>query len=339
MAAVIKKLIVMVLTNPKFRKAVFGIILGVIVIAIMPFLALYGIFSGEIKIDTNRLTEMVVENMTEEERKEMQHINDTMYGIENQMLAKGYSQEQVQQAQLLYMTTLDEESKKEHFIETLVGCFQTEQTDAELIQNVNRTFGLSINKDDFTQIMDGIRSVAIDTSDYYDKSMKNNLDLVKYAKHAKEAGWGYVWGTYGQILTDARLESLINQYPKDVGKYEDFIRKHWLGKRATDCGGLIKGYAWLNVETNQIEYGTNGMPVLRADGIYAEATEKGPINTIPEIPGLAVWKKGHIGVYIGNGKVIEAMSTKKGVVETNLSEGPWTHWLKVPHITYIETEE
>ncbi len=339
MAVIIKKVVVMILTDRRVQKFIGGVILGIIAIIIMPILALYGIFSGEVKIDTGRLVEMVQENLTEEEREEIQHINDVMYGIEGQMLASGFSNEQVQEAQLLYMLALDEASKEEGFIQRLVGCFEMEQRDEELIRNVNQTFGITLDEGGFRQIMDGVRSVTIDTSDYYDKNTKNNLDLVKYAKHAKDAGWGYVWGTYGHVLNNNRLQSLISQYPKDVGDYETFIRQHWLGKRTTDCGGLIKGYAWLNVETNQIEYGTNGMPVLRADGIYAEATEKGPINTIPEIPGLAVWKKGHIGVYIGNGKVIEAMSTKKGVVETNLSEGPWTHWLKVPHITYIETEE
>lgn len=37
--------------------------------------------------------------------------------------------------------------------------------------------------------------------------------------------------------------------------------------------------------------------------MYYAATEKGNISTIPEIPGLAVWHEGYIGVYIGNGAV------------------------------------
>ena len=49
------------------------------------------------------------------------------------------------------------------------------------------------------------------------------------------------------------------------------------------------------------------MPDIGADTMYANATEKGTIDTIPEIPGLAVWHEGHIGIYIGGGKVIEAM--------------------------------
>ena len=36
--------------------------------------------------------------------------------------------------------------------------------------------------------------------------------------------------------------------------------------------------------------------------MFANATVKGTIDTIPEIPGLAVWHEGHIGIYIGNGE-------------------------------------
>ena len=61
---------------------------------------------------------------------------------------------------------------------------------------------------------------------------------------------------------------------------------------------------------------------------------QGTIDTIPEVPGLAVWKSGHIGVYIGGGQVIEAMGTKYGVVKTQLQGRGWTHWLEIPYINY-----
>ena len=73
--------------------------------------------------------------------------------------------------------------------------------------------------------------------------------------------------------------------------------------------------------------------------MYYAAPEKGSIETIPEIPGLAVWHEGHIGIYIGNGEVIEAMGTRYGVVKTVLANGSWTDWLKIPGITYIEVPE
>ena len=81
------------------------------------------------------------------------------------------------------------------------------------------------------------------------------------------------------------------------------------------------------------------MPDIGADAMYANAIEKGTIDTIPEIPGLAVWHEGHIGIYVGNGEVIEAMGTRYGVVRTRLSERHWTHWLKIPYINYIEETE
>ena len=71
-----------------------------------------------------------------------------------------------------------------------------------------------------------------------------------------------------------------------------------------------------------------------ADGMYYNAGRKGSIETMPDTPGLAVWKSGHIGVYIGSGEVIEAMDTRYGVVKTKLQGRGWSHWLEVPGIKY-----
>ena len=83
-----------------------------------------------------------------------------------------------------------------------------------------------------------------------------------------------------------------------------------------------------------IDYGTHGMPDIGANEMFYNATRRGGIETMPDTPGLAVWKVGHIGVYIGNGEVVEAMGTKYGVVKTQLEGRGWTHWLEVPGIEY-----
>ena len=157
---------------------------------------------------------------------------------------------------------------------------------------------------------------------------------LEYAVQAWESGWGYVWGTFGNVLTESLLEYKVEQYPDGVGDHEAFIRTHWLGGRATDCVGLIKGYGWLDSDTLTIKYGTNGMPDIGANSMYHNATVTGPIDTMPDTPGLAVWMEGHIGVYIGNGEVIEASSTRRGVVKTQLAGRGWTAWLEVPYISY-----
>lgn len=337
--AAIKKLAVVLASDPKVLKKIGGIILGVIIIIIMPIGVVLGICSGEIQIDVNRFQEILAENMTEEQREQLELIDNTMESITNEMTVAGFEEIRIQEAEVLYLLTLTEYSSEPDFVSRLVGCFSPEQTDEQLIQNVNQTFGTDTSVEDFRAIMDGVRRAYIDTSDYYDVTTKNNLDLVKFVLHAEESGWGYVWGTYGNVLRNPSLESLAEQYPEEVGERMEYIQEHWLGGRTADCGGLIKGYVWLDAVSGEIRYATNGMPALRADEIYEVATEKGTIDAIPEIPGLAVWKQGHIGVYIGNGEVIEAMSTERGVVRTNLIDGTWTHWLKVPNITYIEMEE
>lgn len=163
--------------------------------------------------------------------------------------------------------------------------------------------------------------------------MLTNKGLVDYAKQALNEKWGYVWGTFGQILTPQLFAQKLAQYPDGVGKYKDFISKNWLNKRATDCVGLIKAYCWC--KDGKITY--NASQDKSANGMYATAKDKGPIANMPDIPGLCVWKDGHIGVYIGNGEVIEAHGTTSGVIKTPLrgkGATAWTHWLKCPYITY-----
>lgn len=180
----------------------------------------------------------------------------------------------------------------------------------------------------------GNAPMELEASMFTDPATKNSADLAIYAANAWNSGWGYVWGTFGQVLTPELLQYKISQYPEGVGDEADFIRSHWLNRRTTDCVGLIKGYGWLNTVTMEIQYGSNGMPDVGADGMYYNAGHKGSIETMPNTPGLAVWKSGHIGVYIGNGEVIEAMDTRYGVVKTKLQGRGWTHWLEVPGIKY-----
>ncbi len=181
-------------------------------------------------------------------------------------------------------------------------------------------------------------SPILDTSAFVDGTTKNNMDLAIYALRAWEDGWGYVLGTYGQVLTESLLQSKAAQLPVGVGDKIDYIRETWLGNRTADCVGLIKSYGWYDPDSGAITYGTNGMADYSADSMYNAATVKGSISTMPEVVGLAVWTSGHIGIYVGNGKVVEAMGTSYGVVQTNLADKNWTAWLQVPGITYLETE-
>lgn len=130
----------------------------------------------------------------------------------------------------------------------------------------------------------------------YDDKKKNNLGLVQWAIQAHENGWGYVYGTYGNVLTENLLQDRAAVFGGEVTDYMDFIRQNWLGKRTADCVGLIKGYGWYDAETGEIKVGSNGMMDVGANVMFSNATVKGTIDTIPEVHGLAVWVDGHIGI-------------------------------------------
>ena len=335
-AVIVKKAVVVVATDKKLRKIVLGIILGALIIIMLPIAVVMGLANQEIEIDVDRAQELIVENMSYEDREVLQSIEITMNAIDDAMTDAGHSPSRVTEAQVLYILALSEQSTTDNFVERLVNCFSLDQSDENLISRVNSTFGTNIVAQDFSNVMLGIRGTYIDTTDYVDPSRKNNIDLAKWAENAADKQWGYVFGTYGTVLSEEMLRTKMSQYPGDVAVYEEFIRENWLGRRTADCVGLIKGYGWFNTASQEIEIGANGMPDIGSDGMYANATEKGPINTIPEIPGLAVWHAGHIGIYIGDGKVVEAMTTTVGVVVTDVFSRSWTHWLKIPYIDYIE---
>lgn len=64
--------------------------------------------------------------------------------------------------------------------------------------------------------------------------------------------------------------------------------------------------------------------------------KKGKIATLPEVPGVLVFKTGHVGVYIGGGYVIHAGGHNKGVVKEKLMVAAnWTDWGYCPLINYV----
>lgn len=120
------------------------------------------------------------------------------------------------------------------------------------------------------------------------------------------------------------------------------------GTRQFDCCGLFKCFMWHDYHTKNASYYGKTQKDLSCEGLLSEAKEKGDISTIPEIPGVLVYMKGHMGIYIGNGKVIEStvakFDGKKGRIYKTYFKGDgkncdgkratWTKWFKSPYLTY-----
>lgn len=161
---------------------------------------------------------------------------------------------------------------------------------------------------------------------------KTGAGLVDYARH--QIGMGYWWGCYGQLANETLLSVKTKQYPEVYKSplYQD--AKNQFGKRVFDCSGLIKGYLWSLRYDSEPSY--NPAQDANALGIFTQATESGLIESMPEIEGILVFTKtlDHVGVYVGNGEVIEAMGHKNGVLLTKLQNRNFYRWAKCVWISY-----
>lgn len=156
-AAALKKLSAVVLSDKKNLKSAVGIIIGIIVIIVMPIAAVLSIFSGDMNIDTDRLQQMITESLTSEEEDNLKFIEDTMLTLDEKMTDAGFP-DRVKEAQVLYVLALSDYSREDGFTDKLVGCFAADQTDEQLILAVNEAFGTDINSEDFTKVMNDIRA-------------------------------------------------------------------------------------------------------------------------------------------------------------------------------------
>ena len=153
--------------------------------------------------------------------------------------------------------------------------------------------------------------------------------------------------------------------PMNASNKKRYTQNHTYNKNATrtaminaatddtfgfDCVNLIKGILWGWSGNKSKTYGgatynSNGVPDVSADGMITKCNPSTDFSTI--VPGEAVWMSGHIGVYIGNGQVIECTPKWKNCVQYsnlgNISKYKtgnyrvWTKHGKLPYVEYVES--
>ena len=170
--------------------------------------------------------------------------------------------------------------------------------------------------------------------------MFTNLQLVDFCRAVYAASWAYWYGTCGYPCTESLYQSKAKQYPTHytASRKSGYMADIAAGKMCADCVGMIKAFFWMGGDpTGKNRYASNNCPDVSADGMIRLCKETGAISTIPDIPGLVVWKSGHIGVYIGGGYTIEMRGFAYDCVMRKVSAGPWTKWGKMPAsmLTYV----
>ena len=175
--------------------------------------------------------------------------------------------------------------------------------------------------------------------------------LADYAKKALISPNIYVWGGIGEYLTDEILDEKIARWPEwytpDRVEYRRELCNR--GIRGYDCIGLVESYLWNDYSQENTSLYKQEEFLTTAELIEKDLV-KGTMEDLPEKPGLVLWRKGHVGVYIGNGKVVEATVRLRnsndrdyrigGIILSDINdykkwpEVEWTYWLEYPGIVY-----
>lgn len=170
-------------------------------------------------------------------------------------------------------------------------------------------------------------------------------DLVNFS--LSMVGMPYWYGTCVYICTSSLLSRKAKQYPSHYGNSRMSTYKKHIAERKVcmDCIGMIKGFFWTNGGKGVLEYlnggaefsskyGSNNCPDKGANGMLSwlksKGCQHGAIATLPEVPGVLLFKPGHVGVYVGGGYAVEAQGFAYGVVKTKVSKRPWTEWAYMP---------
>jgi hypothetical protein len=156
--------------------------------------------------------------------------------------------------------------------------------------------------------------------------MKTGQGLADYAKGLLCTPYFYGAKVSDGVLTEKKMDLMHSMYPDTVTtSYMQKARMQGqVGKINVDCSGLIAGYRGINKGSSQL---------------YSTAARRMPISKIDDFAiGVVLWKKGHVGVYIGkeNGvpMCIEAKGINYGTVKTKVSSQKWTYGLTFDDMSY-----
>lgn len=153
--------------------------------------------------------------------------------------------------------------------------------------------------------------------------------IIKF-QYAYDNKWGYIMNTAGILWTQAKQNATTNSYARQYGQ-------QWVGHYVADCSGLFSwafsqlgGYMYHGSNTMWSSYCTNKGKL--SNGKRKDGQELKPGTAVFVLKGTS--DRSHVGLYIGNGEVIEASSTQTGVVKSKITNSKWKEWGELKGIDY-----
>lgn len=166
--------------------------------------------------------------------------------------------------------------------------------------------------------------------------------LIEKFQEALDQKWGYIMYMTHEMWS-ATKQAEYNKKHENESYCEQSIRygSKWYGHWVTDCSGLFK-WAFTSLGGEMF----HGATTMYNKWCTAKGTFKsGKRSDGKELkPGTALFTgndatKNHVGLYIGNGKVIEAAGTQQGVIESKSTLNKWTYWGELKGVDYGSTDK
>ena len=158
--------------------------------------------------------------------------------------------------------------------------------------------------------------------------------IIKF-KYAYENNFGYIINTAGILWTQAKQNAATDSYAKKYGQ-------KWVGHYVADCSGLftwafnqLGGYMYHGSNTMWNSYCTSKGKL--SGGKRADGQQLKPGTAVFVLKGSS--DRSHVGLYIGNGEVIEASSTQSGVIKSKITNSKWAEWGELKGVDYTGSSE
>ena len=160
----------------------------------------------------------------------------------------------------------------------------------------------------------------------------------------------YVMGCFGAPMTAANKKRYTQNhtYNKQAARTK-MINAVSADTFGFDCVCLIKGllWGWCGDKTKTYggaSYAVNGVPDIGADTMITKCKDVSTAGWANMEVGEALWVKGHIGIYIGNGLAVECTpswgnkvqvtAVKNIGAKSGYNARTWTKHGKLPYVTY-----
>ena len=165
--------------------------------------------------------------------------------------------------------------------------------------------------------------------------MINANDLIALFRQALSEKWGYIWGTAGVTWTAARQAALEKTTDGSRANSRRYGSK-WIGKKVADCSGL---FSWAFKQLGGTMYHGSNTMYLKWCAAKGELKNGKRTDFATLKPGTAVFcwdgsTYSHVGLYVGEGTVIEAAGAREGVTTSPVTATKWKFWGELSGVGY-----